>query len=209
MRQLLAAVLVCLPLSAAFADDKNQKEVSLFDGKTLTGWHVMNGGKFEAKDGVIQLRGGSGWLRSEKEYSDFVLSVEVRWLKEKQDSGIFLRSGTEGKNWPDKKIEVQVENTERVAMLFGAKHKLDKEKAAKAIKPVNEWNEYLWPFLMSDDSSVAPLPVGLTQLQNNDGVTNWGPVMAGTVLTMLPILVVFLALQRHMIKGLTSGAVKG
>jgi sn-glycerol 3-phosphate transport system permease protein len=74
---------------------------------------------------------------------------------------------------------------------------------------VNEWNEYLWPFLMADDASVAPLPVGLTQLQNNDGLTNWGPVMAGTVLTMLPILVVFLVLQRHMIKGLTSGAVKG
>jgi sn-glycerol 3-phosphate transport system permease protein len=33
--------------------------------------------------------------------------------------------------------------------------------------------------------------------------------MAGTVLTMLPMLVIFLLLQRHMIKGLTSGAVKG
>lgn len=74
---------------------------------------------------------------------------------------------------------------------------------------VNEWNEYLWPFLMSDDSSVAPLPVGLTLLQNSEGYTNWGAVMAATVLTILPILVVFLALQRHMIKGLTSGAVKG
>lgn len=74
---------------------------------------------------------------------------------------------------------------------------------------VNEWNEYLWPFLMADDYSVATLPVGLTQLQNNDGLTNWGPVMAATVLAMLPMLIVFLALQRHMIKGLTSGAVKG
>ncbi|MGM7647179.1 carbohydrate ABC transporter permease [Nocardia sp. JW2] len=76
---------------------------------------------------------------------------------------------------------------------------------------VNEWNEYLWPFLMADSADVATLPVGLTLLQNteNPSVTNWGPVMAGTVLTMLPILVVFLALQRHMIKGLTSGAVKG
>lgn len=74
---------------------------------------------------------------------------------------------------------------------------------------VNEWNEYLWPFLMADDYRVATLPVGLTQLQNNDGLTNWGPVMAATVLAMLPILLVFLALQRHMIKGLTSGAVKG
>src|SRR5436305_1548397 len=58
---------------------------------------------------------------------------------------------------------------------------------------VNEWNEYLWPFLMADDARVATLPVGLTLLQNteNPSTTNWGPVMAGTLLTMLPILVVF------------------
>ena len=74
---------------------------------------------------------------------------------------------------------------------------------------VTEWNQYLWPLLMADDASVAPLPVGLAQLQDTAGLTNWGPVMAGTVLTMLPILIVFLLLQRHMIKGLTAGAVKG
>ena len=77
------------------------------------------------------------------------------------------------------------------------------------ITVVTEWNQYLWPLLMAEDSSVAPLPVGLTQLQDTEGLTNWGPVMAGTVLTMVPILVVFLLLQRHMIKGLTAGAVKG
>jgi sn-glycerol 3-phosphate transport system permease protein len=77
------------------------------------------------------------------------------------------------------------------------------------ITVVNEWNEYLWPFLMSDDASVAPIPVGLTFLQQAEGVTHWGPVMAVTLLAMLPILIIFLALQRQMIKGLTSGAVKG
>ncbi|MFC0246914.1 carbohydrate ABC transporter permease [Citricoccus parietis] len=74
---------------------------------------------------------------------------------------------------------------------------------------VTEWNQYLWPFLMADTASVAPLPVGLTLLQNNEGSTNWGPVMAGTILTMIPILIVFLILQKQMIKGLTAGAVKG
>lgn len=74
---------------------------------------------------------------------------------------------------------------------------------------VNEWNQYLWPLLIAEDASVAPLPVGLTQLQDVEGLTNWGPIMAGTVLTMLPILIIFLLLQRHMIKGLTAGAVKG
>lgn len=77
------------------------------------------------------------------------------------------------------------------------------------ITVVTEWNQYLWPFLISDTSAVAPLPVGLTQLQNNEGLTNWGPVMAGTVLTTIPMLVIFLLLQKHMIKGLTAGAVKG
>lgn len=80
--------------------------------------------------------------------------------------------------------------------------------AFSLITLVNEWNEYLWPFLMSDGEKTAPLQVGLTILQNNEGGTNWGPVMAGTVLTVLPILVIFLLLQRQMIKGLTAGAVK-
>ncbi len=77
------------------------------------------------------------------------------------------------------------------------------------ITVVNEWNQYLWPFLMSDTDKVAPLPIGLTQLQDNEGLTNWGPVMAGTVLTAVPMLIVFLILQKQMIKGLTAGAVKG
>lgn len=77
------------------------------------------------------------------------------------------------------------------------------------ITVVTEWNQYLWPFLIADTSAVAPLPIGLTQLQDVEGLTNWGPVMAGTVLTTLPMLVIFLILQKHMIKGLTAGAVKG
>ena len=74
---------------------------------------------------------------------------------------------------------------------------------------VTEWNQYLWPFLIASDASVAPLPIGLTQVQQNEGLTNWGPVMAGTVLTTIPILTVFIILQKQMIKGLTAGAVKG
>ncbi|MBF6176103.1 carbohydrate ABC transporter permease [Nocardia blacklockiae] len=72
---------------------------------------------------------------------------------------------------------------------------------------VNEWNEYLWPLLMADDARVATLPVGLTMLQDteNPSVTDWGPVTAGTVLTVLPMLVVFLALQRRMLASLTAG----
>ena len=77
------------------------------------------------------------------------------------------------------------------------------------ITVVNEWNEYLWPFLITDTPAAATLPVGLTRLQDAEGLTNWAPVMAGTVLTTLPMLLIFLILQKPMIKGLTAGAVKG
>ena len=62
---------------------------------------------------------------------------------------------------------------------------------------------------MSEDERTAPIQIGLTFLQNNEGLTNWGPVMAGTVLAVIPLLIVFFVLQKNMIKGLTTGAVKG
>ena len=77
------------------------------------------------------------------------------------------------------------------------------------ITTVNEWNEYLWPFLVASDDTVAPLQVGLARLISTDAYIDWPMVMAATILTISPILIVFLLLQRRMIKGLTSGAVKG
>ncbi len=125
------------------AQAKNEEGfVPLFDGKTLAGWEVMNKSKFVAEDGVIKLHGGSGWLRSENEYDDFVLRLEVRWMKPKQDSGIFIRASKEGKNWPDRRYEVQCENSARVAHLFGAKCTRDPKKAEQLLKAPMEWNTF-------------------------------------------------------------------
>ncbi len=102
----------------------------------------MNGAKFVVEDGVLKHKGGLGWLRSEKQYSDFVLRLEFRFLKPKQDGGVFVRSNTEGDNWPNRKYEVQIENTVRMAKIFGAEHELNVELAQKALKPMGEWNKY-------------------------------------------------------------------
>lgn len=75
---------------------------------------------------------------------------------------------------------------------------------------VLEWNEYLWPLVIVDDPEHMTLPVGLTLLQNSEpGNSAWGVLMAGAVLVIVPILVVFVFLQRHIVTGLTQGAVKG
>ena len=81
--------------------------------------------------------------------------------------------------------------------------------AVALVSVVNEWNEYLWPLLVVDKADMMTLPVGLTLLQNNDGVTNWGVLMAGTVLVTVPVLVLFFMLQRRIVSGLTAGAVTG
>src|SRR5699024_12654902 len=66
---------------------------------------------------------------------------------------------------------------------------------------VTEWNDYIWPLIITSEASRMPLPVGLTALQNSEGNTGagWGILMAGTVLVIAPVLIVFAMLQRHKI----------
>jgi hypothetical protein len=144
-RSVIVGLLVVMGLALGAPSGRGDEEegfVPLFDGKTLKGWEVMNGGKFTAEGGVIKLDGGRGWLRSTKEYGDFVLRLEVRWLKEKQDSGVFLRASKEGKNWPNRRYEVQCENSRRVAKIFGAKDDRDEKKAFGLLKKTGEWNSF-------------------------------------------------------------------
>lgn len=76
---------------------------------------------------------------------------------------------------------------------------------------VGEWNDYIWPLIITTDSSMMTLPVGLTALQNSEGNTGsgWGILMAGTVVVIVPVLLVFAALQRYIVSGLTQGSVTG
>lgn len=81
--------------------------------------------------------------------------------------------------------------------------------AVALVAVVTEWNDYLWPFLVTEDPDKMTLPVGLTLLQNIDGMNNWGVLLAATVVVTLPVLLVFLVLQRRLVAGLTAGAVTG
>ena len=82
----------------------DEKFVSLFDGKTLDGWKVENC-EVEVQDGCIFLKGGNGWVRTEKTYGDFVLEMDWKALKKEQyDSGVFIRAvpPVAGKSpWPE------------------------------------------------------------------------------------------------------------
>jgi sn-glycerol 3-phosphate transport system permease protein len=73
---------------------------------------------------------------------------------------------------------------------------------------VSEWNEFLWPLVVTSTASMRTLPIGVFWLLDQEGNTQWGVVMAGAIFVILPLLGVFLLAQRHIIAGIAAGAVK-
>lgn len=70
------------------------------------------------------------------------------------------------------------------------------------------WNDFLWPLIILSDDSRQTLPVALAALSREHAGDN-ELMMAGAVVTIIPVLAVFLALQRYYLGGLLSGSVKG
>lgn len=73
---------------------------------------------------------------------------------------------------------------------------------------INSWNAFLWPLLVFTDPKKYPLTVGLYNLRGAF-VTNTRLVAAGTIIALIPIMVIFIAFQRYFIQGAYSSAVKG
>lgn len=73
------------------------------------------------------------------------------------------------------------------------------------------WNNYMMPLAFTlSRSELRPLTVGVVLLKDQgDGVAAWSTMLAGTVMSILPILIVYLFLNRYFIEGMTAGAIKG
>ncbi|HEX3051105.1 MAG TPA: carbohydrate ABC transporter permease [Aggregatilineaceae bacterium] len=72
------------------------------------------------------------------------------------------------------------------------------------------WNAYLWPLFVGREESYMTLPVGLAKLQGGPtALTQWNVVMAGAVITVLPILIMYLFAQKWFIRSVTLSGIKG
>lgn len=72
------------------------------------------------------------------------------------------------------------------------------------------WNSFLWPQIVLQDEAKYHLPIGLANMISlPEYQTQLGVLMAGTLFSVLPVMILFFALQREFVSGLTSGAVKG
>lgn len=71
------------------------------------------------------------------------------------------------------------------------------------------WNDYLLPYLVLDRTKYQTIPILIQYFRGSYGKVEMGPMMACIMLTVLPIIVVYLLGQKHIIKGVVAGAVKG
>ncbi|QDP39103.1 carbohydrate ABC transporter permease [Radiobacillus deserti] len=81
--------------------------------------------------------------------------------------------------------------------------------AAMAIlQGLGSWNNFLWPLLVLRSNDMFTLPIGLATLLTPYG-NNYDVLIAGSVLTIIPIIILFIFFQKFFIAGLTTGGVKG
>lgn len=71
------------------------------------------------------------------------------------------------------------------------------------------WNDYLLPYLVLDRKKYMTIPILIQYFQGSFGRIEMGPMMACIIMTVLPVIIVYLACQKHIIKGVVAGAVKG
>ena len=71
------------------------------------------------------------------------------------------------------------------------------------------WGDYMWPSLVTKKTVMRTLPVGIATFQRAGGTFPWELIMPAAVISSVPIILLFLFLQKYFIAGLTEGAVKG
>lgn len=142
----IAAVLILAQAASTFTP--------LFRG-TLDGWSIQgtDAGNITVRDSVLHVQGPNGWLRSDRQYGDFTLRADFRFLADDADSGIYVRAlGATPfmRGWPNQSYQVQIRNPKGqsrfppVGGLFrhgmpDGELTFDETVAARLSKPTGEW----------------------------------------------------------------------
>jgi hypothetical protein len=181
--RLVAAACAALALTSRPTSAAEPEFTSLFNGRDFDGWRFVGKGSedgkpanWEVRDGLIALSGGgSPHLSSAKEYGDFEMKFQWRAVREKYNSGFYIRSG---KNLGGNQINL-AKGAEGKLMSGSGK---GGEPVPKLQKPAGEWNE--WRVLVVGDKATfwcngekAWEATGLTPAQGYVGFQAEGAAM--------------------------------
>ena len=136
---IFAAGIAVAQAAAAGGEPKDGNWQSLFNGKDLTGWSPVHDVTFVVTNGNLQLVKGIGWLRTEKQFSDFIFEAEWRALGPDYDSGFFIRAGLDGEPWPKNAWQVNLKDNSLGGLVKGSKTVVPSETPRM---PVGKWIKF-------------------------------------------------------------------
>ncbi len=73
---------------------------------------------------------------------------------------------------------------------------------------VYAWNLYLWPLVVTNSNNMATAQIGIKMLTNVESTSNWGVIMADTLMVLAPTLVLFFGVQKLFVKGIITTGLK-
>lgn len=164
----IIALLLVLAVLATPAQEKKSERKKLFNGKDFTGWKIFLDPRkkadpkkiWQVKNGIIICSGKvNGYIRTKKQFGDYVLKLQWRWGKKKyakrRNSGVFVHVVGPDKIWP-KAVEAQLmaDHAGDFWLVGGFDLKVDKKRRDPKIarhylrmkdnveRPVGQWNQY-------------------------------------------------------------------
>ena len=73
---------------------------------------------------------------------------------------------------------------------------------------VSRWNDYFWPLVMANSEKLRTLPVGIKMLKNAEGLSQWNVIMAGNVILVIPIIIVYLLCSKYILRSFGYSGIK-
>ncbi|PAE32940.1 sugar ABC transporter permease [Bacillus sp. 7884-1] len=148
----------------------------------------------------------------------FILMKELGWLDTYQALIVPGMFGVFGTFLMRQAMLSVPKELEEAAFMDGANHfQVFSKVCLPLVKPtiatlgiftfMSSWNNFLWPLIVTSSEELATLPLGLSLLQGR-WATDWSLMMAGVVISVIPILVVYLFAQKYFIQGMTMSGMK-
>jgi hypothetical protein len=164
MRKGFFYFLILLGLSVLTGSGCSPKKLLLWNGRNLSGWKVVtadgeSGSEdvWSVKDGVIRCTGTpTGYLRTDSDYSNYILTLEWRWIESEGNSGVLVHTQTPDKVWPNC-IECQLQSehagdfvligpgaitVDQAHYISESGYKIIPKMGASSEKTIGEWNHY-------------------------------------------------------------------
>lgn len=73
---------------------------------------------------------------------------------------------------------------------------------------VGHWNDYFWPLIITSSTQVRPVTIGVAMLKNTEGAASWQYIMAGNVMLVLPVLILYIFFSKYIVSSFTYSGIK-